>query len=175
MYEKGEKIVRIGIDCDCVLRDFIPDLVEKIKEANHNLLDRKICKDNKDEIVLILKDWLKSEKIDVIITTGGTGLTGRDITPEALDEIADKHIQGFGSPKILINDNMKQPEIECEFNFEESPVLCDKEYIYQHADIISIHTPLTLDTRDMIKKDQLLTMKKDEIIIVGTQTKACSQ
>ncbi len=71
-------------------------LVSKIKESNHNLLDRKICKDNKDEIVLILKEWLKNEKIDAIITTGGTGLTGRDITPEALDEIADKQIPGFG-------------------------------------------------------------------------------
>ena len=65
-------------------------LVDKIKEANHTLLDRKICKDEKDEIVLILKEWLKNEKIDVIITTGGTGLTGRDITPEALEEVADK-------------------------------------------------------------------------------------
>ena len=71
-------------------------LLNKIKEANHNLLDRKICKDNKDEIVLILREWLKSEKIDVIITTGGTGLTGRDITPEALEEVAEKHISGFG-------------------------------------------------------------------------------
>ena len=71
-------------------------LVDKIKEANHNLIDRKICKDNKDEIVIILKEWLQNEKIDTIITTGGTGLTGRDITPEALNEIADKHIPGFG-------------------------------------------------------------------------------
>ena len=71
-------------------------LVDKINEANHILLDRKICKDNKDEIVLILKEWLKNEKIDAIITTGGTGLTGRDITPEALDEVADKYIPGFG-------------------------------------------------------------------------------
>ena len=71
-------------------------LVNKIKEANHNLLDRKICKDNKDEIVAIIKEWLKIEKIDVIITTGGTGLTGRDITPEALEEVAEKHIPGFG-------------------------------------------------------------------------------
>jgi molybdenum cofactor biosynthesis protein B len=69
-------------------------LVEKIKEANHNLIDRKICKDNKEDIVLILKEWINKKDIDVIITTGGTGLTGRDITPEAIEEIADKQIPG---------------------------------------------------------------------------------
>ena len=71
-------------------------LVEKIKEANHNLIDRKICKDNKEDIILILKEWINNKDIDVIITTGGTGLTGRDITPEAIYEIADKEIPGFG-------------------------------------------------------------------------------
>ena len=71
-------------------------LVDKIKKAKHNLIDRKICKDNKDEIKSIIKDWTNKKDIDVIITTGGTGLTGRDITPEALNEIADKHIPGFG-------------------------------------------------------------------------------
>jgi len=71
-------------------------LTNKISEANHNLVDRKICKDNKKDIKKIIKEWLKKKNIDVIITTGGTGLTGRDITPEAIDEIADKHIPGFG-------------------------------------------------------------------------------
>ena len=78
-------------------------LVDKISEANHNLVDRKICKDNKKDIKKIIKDWLKKKNIDVIITTGGTGLTGRDITPEAIDEIADKHIPGFGEIFRLIS------------------------------------------------------------------------
>jgi len=71
-------------------------LVKKIAEANHKLIDRKLCKDEKEEIKKIILNWSKESKIDVIITTGGTGLTGRDITPEALDEIADKKIAGFG-------------------------------------------------------------------------------
>ena len=78
-------------------------LTNKISEANHNLVDRKICKDNKKDIKKIIKDWLKKKNIDVIITTGGTGLTGRDITPEAIDEIADKHIPGFGEIFRLIS------------------------------------------------------------------------
>ena len=71
-------------------------LVEKIKKANHNLIDRKICKDSKNEIIKILNQWIEKKEIDIVITTGGSGLTGRDITPEALNEIADKHIPGFG-------------------------------------------------------------------------------
>ena len=71
-------------------------LVKKIAEQNHKLVDRKIVKDEKEDIKKIILEWTKSNKIDVIITTGGTGLTGRDITPEVLNEIADKKIPGFG-------------------------------------------------------------------------------
>ena len=71
-------------------------LVKKIKENNHNLIDRKIVKDEKDQIKKILLEWIKKDNLDVIITTGGTGLTGRDITPEAIREIMDKEIPGFG-------------------------------------------------------------------------------
>ena len=71
-------------------------LVKKIKETNHNLIDRKIVKDEKNEIKKILSFWIKKSNLDVIITTGGTGLTGRDITPEAINEIKDKEIPGFG-------------------------------------------------------------------------------
>ena len=80
-------------------------LVKKIQEQNHKLIDRKIVKDNKSEIKAVLLNWLKNNKIDVIITTGGTGLTGRDITPEALEDIADKHIPGFG--EVFRNISLK--------------------------------------------------------------------
>jgi len=71
-------------------------LVKKIKDQNHNLVVRKITKDEKKDIKRILSGWIKKDDIDVIITTGGTGLTGRDITPEAIKEITDKEIPGFG-------------------------------------------------------------------------------
>ena len=71
-------------------------LVKKIEESKHILIDRKICKDNKEDIKKILKDWTNQKNIDVIITTGGTGLTGRDSTPEAILDLSDKVIDGFG-------------------------------------------------------------------------------
>ena len=71
-------------------------LVKKIAEQKHKLVDRKIVKDNKEEIKKIISNWLRKDEIDVIITTGGTGLTGRDITPEAIKDLTDKEIPGFG-------------------------------------------------------------------------------
>ena len=71
-------------------------LVKKINEQKHKLVDRKLVKDEKELIKKILSEWIKKDNIDIIITTGGTGLTGRDITPEAIKDLADKEIPGFG-------------------------------------------------------------------------------
>ena len=71
-------------------------LVKKINEQNHKLIDRKLVKDEKEKIKKVLSEWIQNNNIDVIITTGGTGLTGRDITPEVIKDISDKEIPGFG-------------------------------------------------------------------------------
>ena len=72
-----------------------------------------------------------------------------------------EHLKGFGSPKILVNDINPDSNLNKKFNIE----WVDKETIYQQADIITIHTPLTAQTKNMIKKEQLLSMKEDAIII----------
>ena len=102
-------------------------LVDKIKEADHNLIDRKICKDNKDDIVKILKEWISKKEIDVVITTGGTGLTGRDITPEAIDQIADKHIPGFG--EVFRNISLKTVGTSA-IQSRASAVLANGKYVF---------------------------------------------
>ena len=71
-------------------------LSEKIIESGHKLISRKIVKDDVNQIQTVSKDWCQSPEIDVIISTGGTGLTGRDISPEAFKEIFEKEIEGFG-------------------------------------------------------------------------------
>ena len=71
-------------------------LEKKILNSHHNLFEKKICKDNKIEIKNILNVWLKKKNINVIIATGGTGLTKRDITPEVFKSFFEKDIPGFG-------------------------------------------------------------------------------
>ena len=70
-------------------------LEKKISDFGHSIFQRKIVKDNKIEIQKNIINWGNNKNIDVIITTGGTGLTGSDVTPEALEEIFEKTIDGF--------------------------------------------------------------------------------
>jgi molybdenum cofactor biosynthesis protein B len=71
-------------------------LAERIVRAGHNLVERAIEKDDVAQLVTRLNRWIDDRRIDCVITTGGTGLTGRDVTPEALERVKDKDIPGFG-------------------------------------------------------------------------------
>ena len=71
-------------------------LVERLKTAGHVLVDRAIIKDEVDLIADKLSEWIDNTEIDAVITTGGTGVTGRDVTPEALAKVREKDIPGFG-------------------------------------------------------------------------------
>ena len=71
-------------------------LADAITKAGHNLVEKAFVTDDKDEIVRKLQSYIEDEHIPVVITTGGTGLTLRDVTPEALEAVASKTIPGFG-------------------------------------------------------------------------------
>jgi molybdopterin adenylyltransferase len=71
-------------------------LVDRLQAAGHVLADKKIIRDEMDDIAAQVKAWAMDPKIDVVISTGGTGMTGRDVTPEAFMSIYDKEISGFG-------------------------------------------------------------------------------
>ncbi|WP_144098038.1 molybdenum cofactor biosynthesis protein B [Croceicoccus sediminis] len=71
-------------------------LADRIHNAGHTLIDRTIMKDDADRIVAQLHAWIEDENVDAVVTTGGTGLTGRDVTPEALDRVKTREIPGFG-------------------------------------------------------------------------------
>jgi len=71
-------------------------LVERLTAAGHVLADRAIVTDDADLIVARLHRWIDDPQVEVVLTTGGTGVTGRDVTPEALARVWDKEIPGFG-------------------------------------------------------------------------------
>jgi molybdenum cofactor biosynthesis protein B len=71
-------------------------LVELITAAGHKVAAREIVTDDQDKIIAKLKAWIADPSIDVVISTGGTGVTGRDVTPEAFQAVYEKEIPGFG-------------------------------------------------------------------------------
>src|SRR3954471_8712378 len=71
-------------------------LAGRIERAGHRLADRAIARDEADAIEARLRGWIADPGVDVVITTGGTGITGRDVTPEAFERVLEKRIEGFG-------------------------------------------------------------------------------
>jgi len=71
-------------------------LVERLQSAGHRLIDQDIIKDDFDAIVARLSTWISDTEVNVVIATGGTGVTGRDVTPEAFQAVYEKEIPGFG-------------------------------------------------------------------------------
>ncbi len=71
-------------------------LADRVKSSGHNVAARVIVKDDKTSITKQLETWIESEDVDVVISTGGTGITGRDITPECFEAQYTKAIPGFG-------------------------------------------------------------------------------
>jgi molybdenum cofactor biosynthesis protein B len=94
------KPVRVAVLTVSDTRDEATDtsgqiLVERIGAAGHDLAGRIVVRDDIEKIRAQVRDWIASKDVDAIVTTGGTGLTGRDVTVEALEPLFDKKIDGF--------------------------------------------------------------------------------
>jgi len=94
------KPVRIAVlvvsDTRTLANDTSGDLlVERVQASGHELADRKLLKDDVPTIQNQVKSWIDAEDVDVVISSGGTGLTGRDVTPEAVTPLFEKTIDGF--------------------------------------------------------------------------------
>ena len=88
-------------------------LVKRLTEAGHKLVEKRIVKDELPLLKNVLKEWIDSSKVDVIIATGGTGVTGRDVTPEAFESLYEKPIPGFGELfRWLSYQNIKTSTIQ---------------------------------------------------------------
>lgn len=71
-------------------------LCARVREAGHTLVERAIVNDDREQVAARFREWSHNPDIEAILSTGGTGVTGRDITPEALADVAEKDIPGFG-------------------------------------------------------------------------------
>ena len=78
-------------------------LQKRILAAGHIMADRKIIPDERDQVAAQLRDWVADSNVDVVISTGGTGLTGRDITVEAHRDVYEKEIEAFGTLFTMIS------------------------------------------------------------------------
>ncbi|MCU9848592.1 molybdenum cofactor biosynthesis protein B [Defluviimonas sp. WL0024] len=78
-------------------------LVARLTEAGHRLAHRDIVQDERDRIAARLRDWIADPAVDVILTTGGTGLTGRDVTVEAHRDVYEKEIEAFGTVFTIVS------------------------------------------------------------------------
>ena len=78
-------------------------LAERIDKAGHAVAARAIVTDDVEKIRAQVKAWIADQKIDVVITTGGTGFTGRDVTPEALEPLFEKRMEGFSTLFLLVS------------------------------------------------------------------------
>jgi len=78
-------------------------LADRITGAGHTLADRKLLPDERDEIAAQLRAWIADPDIDVVISTGGTGLTGRDVTVEAHRDVYEKEIEAFGTVFTIVS------------------------------------------------------------------------
>ena len=88
-------------------------LVSALKEQGHFLNDRRICKDNLYEIRSIISQWILDDNVHCIISSGGTGITGKDGTPEAILPLLDKTIDGFGEMfRSLSYQNIKTSTLQ---------------------------------------------------------------
>jgi len=79
-------------------------LVERIERAGHKLAGRAIVKDEVAAIRAQVKQWIDDKAIDVVISTGGTGFTGRDVTPEAVEPLFEKRMDGFSIMFLLVSE-----------------------------------------------------------------------
>ncbi len=78
-------------------------LVDRIAAAGHELADRRIIRDERAEIAAQLRRWIADDAVDVVLTTGGTGLTGRDVTVEAHRDVYEKEIDAFGTVFTIVS------------------------------------------------------------------------
>lgn len=88
-------------------------LVSELTASNHQCVDKAIVKDDKYQIRSALSQWIAKPDIDVILSTGGTGVTGRDGTPEAVKPLLDKEIEGFGEMfRVLSYEDIKTSTLQ---------------------------------------------------------------